>query len=82
MITIDGLTTQQVDMLDYMWTIDSYADLLDWQQSLSYEERQMSETLVELVTLAEIDELVLTQETYNDADELISKVKKAIKNEN
>jgi hypothetical protein len=82
MITIDGLTTRQVDMLDYMWTIDSYEDLLDWQQSLSYEERQMSETLVELVTLAEIDELVLTLETCIDADNLISKVKKAIKNEN
>lgn len=79
MITIDGLTTRQVDMLNLMWTIDSYADLLDWQQSLSYEERQMSETLVELVALAEIDELLLTTETYIDADKLISEVKKAIK---
>lgn len=79
MITIDGLTTRQVDMLNHMWTIDSYADLLDWQQSLSGEERQMSETLVELVALAEIDELLLTVETYIDADKLIRKVKKAIK---
>lgn len=78
MITIDGLTAHQVDMLDYMWTIESYEDLLNWQQSLSYEERQMSETLAELVTLAEIDELVSTQETYIDADKLISKVKKVM----
>jgi ribosome-associated toxin RatA of RatAB toxin-antitoxin module len=79
MITIDGLTLEQVRMLDHMWAIDSYEDLLEWQQSLSCEERQMSETLAELVTLAEIDELVLTQETYIDADNLISKIKKAIK---
>ena len=79
MITLDGLTMQQVDMLNHMWAIDSYADLLDWQQSLSYEERQMSETLVDLVTLAEIDELLLAKESYIDADKLISKVKKAIK---
>jgi hypothetical protein len=79
MITIDGLTLHQVDMLNHMWAIDSYADLLEWQQSLSYEERQMSETLVDLVTLAEIDELLLAKETYIDADKLISKVKKAIK---
>ena len=79
MITIDGLTLHQVDMLNHMWAIDSYQDLLEWQQSLSYEERQMSETLVDLVTLAEIDELLLAKETYIDADKLISKVKKAIK---
>jgi hypothetical protein len=79
MITIDGLTVQQVDMLNHMWSIDSYADLLEWQQSLSYEDRQTSETLVDLVTLAEIDELLLAKETYIDADKLISKVKKAIK---
>lgn len=79
MITLDGLTMQQVDMLNHMWAIDSYADLLEWQGSLSYEDRQMSETLVDLVTLAEIDELLLAKESYIDADKLISKVKKAIK---
>lgn len=79
MITLDGLTMQQVNMLNHMWSIDSYADLLDWQQSLSYEDRQTSETLVDLVTLAEIDELLLAKESYIDADKLISKVKKAIK---
>lgn len=79
MITLDGLTTKQVNMLNYMWAIDSYEDLLNWQESLNHKDRQMSEILVELVTLAEIDELTLTKETYIDADELISKVKKAIK---
>lgn len=79
MITIDGLTPQQIIMLNHMWTIDSYADLLDWQESLSYRDRQMSETLVDLVTLAEIDEQLLTRETYIDADKLILKIKKALK---
>lgn len=79
MIMLDGLTPKQVNMLNYMWAIDSYADLLDWQESLSYRDRQMSETLVDLVTLAEIDEQLLTKETYIDADKLILKIKKAIK---
>lgn len=79
MITLDGLTPQQVIMLNHMWSIDSYADLLDWQESLSYRDRQMSETLVDLVTLAEIDEQLLTRETYIDADKLILKIKKALK---
>jgi len=31
---------------------------------------------VDLVTLAEIDELLLAKETYIDADKLINKIKK------
>ena len=75
MITIDGLTAHQVDMLNHMWCIDSYQDLLNWQDSLSYEDRQVSETLVDLVTLAELDALLLSKEDFSDADKLIKKIK-------
>jgi hypothetical protein len=81
MITIDGLTLKQVSMLDHMWAINSHEDLLEWQQSLSYEDRQMSETLLDLVILAEIDDMLSNKETHVDAAKLISKIKKAIKNE-
>jgi hypothetical protein len=79
MITIDGLTTRQVKMLDHMWAINSHENLLEWQESLSYEDRQMSETLLDLVILAEIDDMLSSKETHIDADKLISKIKKAIK---
>jgi ribonucleotide reductase beta subunit family protein with ferritin-like domain len=58
-----------------MWSIDSYQDLLDWQSSLSYEERQVSETLADLVTLAELDSIVVDKDDFTDANELIAKVK-------
>jgi hypothetical protein len=88
MIKIDGLTLEQVKMLDHMWSIDSYEDLLEWQQSLSYKDRQMSETLLDLATLADLDDILSKKEAYDilsnkethiDADNLISKIKKAIK---
>jgi hypothetical protein len=79
MITIDGLTIEQVKMLDHMWAINSHEDLLEWQESLSYEDRQMSETLLDLVVLAEIDDMLSDKETHVDAAKLISKIKKAIK---
>ena len=75
MITIDGLTPKQVDMLNHMWSIDSFEDLLEWQASLSYEDRQMSETLVDLVTLAELDSMILEKESYDEADAIINKIK-------
>jgi len=76
MITINGLTPHQVDMLNHMWSIDSYDDLLEWQASLSYEERQVSETLVDLLTLAELDEVITSKEDYTEANKVINKVKK------
>lgn len=79
MIKIDGLTIEQVKMLDHMWAINSHEDLLEWQESLSYEDRQMSETLLDLVVLAEIDDMLSNKETHVDAYKLISKIKKAIK---
>jgi hypothetical protein len=75
MITIDGLTPHQVDMLNHMWSIDSYQDLIEWQGSLSYEERQVSETLVDLVTLAELDSMLLAKDDFVDANKLIAKIK-------
>jgi len=74
MITIDGLTPKQVDMLNHMWAIDSYQDLLEWQASLEYDDRQMSETLVDLVTLAELDSLILEKESFPEANELLKKI--------
>ena len=41
----------------------------------------MSETLLDLVILAEIDDMLSNKETHVDAAKLISKIKKAIKNE-
>lgn len=75
MIQIDGLAPKQVDMLNHMWAIDSYEDLLEWQNSLSHEDRRMSETLVDLVTLAELDSMLLKKETYTEAGAVINKIK-------
>jgi len=55
-IRIDGLTPEQVQMLDMMWSIDSYQDYQDWLDSMSYEEAQMAEQLQTLLILATMDE--------------------------
>lgn len=76
MITISGLTPKQVDMLNQMWSIDSYEELVDWQETLSDEDREMSETLFELVLLADIDEITGNQaSSFPEADEVIAKIK-------
>ena len=58
MIQIENLTPEQVEMLDIMWSLDSYDQYQDYLDSLSTSDRKMAETLAEMVILAEMDNLV------------------------
>ena len=40
-ININGLTPEEVQMLEMMWNIDSVEDMEDWVASLTREERLM-----------------------------------------
>ena len=40
-ININGLTPEEVQMLDMMWSIESVEDMEDWVASLNREERLM-----------------------------------------
>jgi hypothetical protein len=57
MITIDGLTKQQVSLLDTMWDIDGYQEYMEWKEQLSTSTRSEVEVLEQMITLAEIDEV-------------------------
>jgi len=55
-IEIHGLTPEQVQMLDMMWSIESYQDYQDWLDSITLEEAQMAEQLKNLLVLTLIDD--------------------------
>lgn len=50
---INGLTPEEVQMLDMMWSIESVEDMEDWVASLNREERLMVYRL-RMLLLAEI----------------------------
>ena len=58
MIQIENLTPEQVEMLDTMWSLESYDEFQDYLNSLSKSDRQMAESLAKLVILSEMDNLV------------------------
>ena len=58
MIQIENLTPEQVEMLDTMWSLDSYDEYQDYLNSLSTSDRKMAESLAEMVILAEMDNLI------------------------
>lgn len=57
-IEINGLTPEQVQMLDMMWSIESSDDMDDWLSSLSERDMQIAGQLKNLLMLALIDETV------------------------
>lgn len=58
MIHLDNLTPEQVEMLDTMWSLESYDEFQTYLNSLSKSDRQQAESLAKLIILAEMDNLV------------------------
>jgi hypothetical protein len=57
-ITLTNLTTEQVEMMDILWNLSDFAEVEAWQSTLSPEELEMSETLMQLVILETVDEIL------------------------
>jgi hypothetical protein len=58
MIQIQNLTEYQVEMLDHMWSLDTYEEYQEWMDLLDDEDRALAESLSELVILAEMDNVI------------------------
>jgi hypothetical protein len=70
MITIDGLTKEQVLMLDEMWELDSMEEMAEWMENVPESKRPMAELLQEMLILASIDDDL---EELSDATKVLDK---------
>jgi hypothetical protein len=79
MININGLTQEQVDMLDIIWAFDTKEEYNDWLENLDIEEYNMCRGLMELLTLAILDESLENRgrraDPYKEANKIINQVK-------
>jgi predicted lipase len=79
MININGLTSEQVDMLDIIWAFDTKEEYNDWLENLDIEEYNMCRGLMELLTLAILDESLENRgrpaDRYKEANKVINQVK-------
>ncbi len=57
-ITLTNLTTEQVEMMEILWSLSDFAEVEAWQSTLSPEELEMSKTLMQLVILETVDEIL------------------------
>ena len=65
-LTIDGLTMEQIQLLDRMWQFEFIEDLEAWAASLHPDQQQEIENLVKLVMLAHFDQVLHNMEASID----------------
>lgn len=77
MIEINGLTPEQIEMLDFMWNeLDTEEDYFNWYDSLDAAQQRQAELLQRMVIMESIDDDMLAQESFPDAMKVIDSIKK------
>ena len=68
---IQGLTEEQVEMLDFMWSLDSMEEFEEWKSGLDRREQLLADTLQRMVLMAALDDALETEKAYPDAKKLL-----------
>jgi hypothetical protein len=77
-LTINGLTKEQVILLDKMWQFEELEELEEWAQTLRPGQQRMVQDLVKLVLLSALDREMEALEVtkpnpYPDANDYLKK---------
>jgi len=71
MIQIQGLTKEQCDMLDVIWSFQSKKDYFNWFDCLDDQDQDMANGLLQLLALAIVEEDESAY--YTEANEVLAK---------
>lgn len=72
MIQINGLTQEQCDMLDVIWSFQTKQDYLNWYDCLDDQEQDMANGLLTLLAMA-IAEEQNPVKNFKEANEVLAK---------
>lgn len=71
---INGLTEEQVEMLDFMWNeLNTFEDYHEWYLCLDKRQQQMADTLQNMVILGAIDDDFEEMKTFPDATKVLER---------
>lgn len=62
-ISIHGLTSYQVDLLNLMWQFEELEDIESWKETLDSETQHQVDLLMRMVVLAATDNLLVNDTT-------------------
>ena len=78
MVRIIGVNNAQRDMLDHMWSLNDYDDILEWKETLSDQDRQQADLLEEMILLAVVDEM-FEEDDFKEANTIINSITNKLK---
>lgn len=73
---LEGLTPEQVEMMDKLWSLDTMEEVQEFRSSLPRFRRQQIDTLLELVMYEICEEQIETATSYPDAEKVLQKILK------
>jgi hypothetical protein len=76
-ISITNLTSEQVEMLDHLWTLETMADVENFKAELPLFRRQQVDTLIELIRLQVIDDSIESDDMpeFDTVDALLENIR-------
>lgn len=72
-IRLEGLSEEQVELLDIMWSFDSSEDFLEWKQTLNHRLQMQVEVLVQLLGYEIMEREIQAMTSYPDAEKMLKK---------
>lgn len=75
MIEINGLSKEQVEMLDVMWSLETEEDYMNWYQCLDDYDQNMADILMRMIILAEVDNQFVVDDC-KEANEVLKRFMK------
>lgn len=59
MIKIENLTEYQVEMLDHMWSLDSFEEYEEWYNLLDDEDQRLADNLQQMIIMEEMEPMLV-----------------------
>lgn len=74
MIRLEGLNKEQVEMLDKIWSIDTFEELEEFRAGLPKFRRQQIDTLMQLIMMEYQEEDLQQMQRFPEAEKIFKKI--------
>lgn len=75
-MTIDGLSNEQIEMLNKMWTLDTEQELMEFRSTLPVFRQQQLDTLMEMVIQEAREADIERMDSYPDVEKMLKNILK------
>lgn len=75
MVTLTGLTEAQAEMCEVLWNLETQHEVDQYMKSLSSNECQMAQTLIQMMIQESVEDQVNSQDYIKEIDDILNDYK-------